>query len=67
MDLAPTGNKVNTVLRGCIDTAMLRASPVNVISAAAISQMERPGRPEDSLAADATGDTLSVNSGRFLA
>jgi 2-hydroxycyclohexanecarboxyl-CoA dehydrogenase len=77
MELAAKGITVNNVPPGFIDTPMLRSSPLDVDAAAALSPMKRPGRPEDiaaacsylvsEAAAYVTGQTLSVNGGRYLA
>jgi 2-hydroxycyclohexanecarboxyl-CoA dehydrogenase len=55
---------------------MLRSSPVDVDAAAAASPMKRAGKPEDIAAACSylvseaasyvTGQTISVNGGRYL-
>jgi 2-hydroxycyclohexanecarboxyl-CoA dehydrogenase len=80
MELAATGITVNNVPPGFVDTPMLRQAErdgfVNVDAQAAIYPMRRPGKPEDIaaacsyLASDAanyvTGQTLSVNGGRYL-
>jgi len=76
IELAATGVTVNNVPPGFIDTPMLRDSPVDVEAIAQNSPMKRPGAPEDIAAAVAylagedagyvTGQTLSVNGGRFL-
>lgn len=76
IEFAATGITVNHVPPGFVDTPMLRESPVNIDSYAQGMPMKRPGRPEDIAAAVAylasedagyvTGQTLSVNGGRFL-
>jgi len=76
IEFAPTGITVNNVPPGFVDTPMLRESPVNIDNYAQGMPMKRPGRPEDIAAAVAylasedagyvTGQTLSVNGGRFL-
>lgn len=76
MEYAAQGITVNTIPPGFVDTPMLRSSPVDVDAAAAVAPMKRPGRPEDIAAACAylaseeanyvTGQTLSVNGGRYL-
>ena len=77
IEYASKGITVNNIPPGFVDTPMLRRSPVNIEAAAALAPMKRPGRPEDIAAAcsylaseDAsyvTGQTLSVNGGRYLA
>jgi 2-hydroxycyclohexanecarboxyl-CoA dehydrogenase len=76
MEFAPKNITVNMVPPGFIDTPMLRGSPVNVEAFAASMPMKRPGKPEDIAAACAylaseeagyvTGQTISVNGGRYL-
>jgi len=76
MEFAAKGITVNMVPPGFIDTPMLRASPVNVDAYAATMPMNRPGKPEDIAGACAylaseeanyvTGQTISVNGGRYL-
>ena len=76
IELAAKGVTVNNVPPGFIDTPMLRASPLDVDAVAAAAPMKRPGKPEDIAAAVSylaseaagyvTGQTLSVNGGRFL-
>lgn len=76
MEFAAKGITANMVPPGFIDTPMLRASPVNVDAYAATMPMKRPGKPEDIAAACAylaseeagyvTGQTISVNGGRYL-
>jgi 2-hydroxycyclohexanecarboxyl-CoA dehydrogenase len=80
MELAPTGITVNNVPPGFVDTPMLRGSErdgyLNVDATAATYPMKRPGKPEDIAAACSylasdganyvTGQTLSVNGGRYL-
>lgn len=76
IEFAPTGITVNNVPPGFVDTPMLRESPVNIDNYAQGMPMKRPGCPEDIAAAVAylasedanyvTGQTLSVNGGRFL-
>ncbi len=76
IELAPTGVTVNNVPPGFVDTPMLRESPVDIDAFAQSTPMKRAGRPEDIAAAVAylasddagyvTGQTLSVNGGRFL-
>ena len=77
LELAAKGITVNNIPPGFVDTPMLRGSHVDVEAAAAASPMKRPGRPEDIAAACSylaseaagyvTGQTLSVNGGRYLA
>jgi 2-hydroxycyclohexanecarboxyl-CoA dehydrogenase len=83
LEFATAGITVNNVPPGFVDTPMLRASDRpgalagGIAAAAANSPMKRPGRPEDIAAACAflasedagyiTGQTLSVNGGRFIA
>jgi 2-hydroxycyclohexanecarboxyl-CoA dehydrogenase len=76
MEFAARGITANMVPPGFVDTPMLRASPVNVDAYAASMPMKRPGKPEDIAAACAylasedagyvTGQTISVNGGRYL-
>jgi len=76
IELAAQGITVNNIPPGFIDTPMLRSSPVNVEAAVAASPMKRAGKPEDvaaacsylvsEAAAYVTGQTLSVNGGRYL-
>jgi 2-hydroxycyclohexanecarboxyl-CoA dehydrogenase len=76
IELAARGVTVNNVPPGFIDTPMLRASPLNVDAVAAVAPMKRPGKPEDIAAAVSyltseaagyvTGQTISVNGGRYL-
>jgi 2-hydroxycyclohexanecarboxyl-CoA dehydrogenase len=76
LEYAPTGITVNNIPPGFVDTPMLRSSPINVEAAARVAPMKRPGRPEDIAAACSylaseganyvTGQTLSVNGGRYL-
>ncbi len=75
-EYAADGITVNTVPPGYIDTPMLRATVRQFDRSVAESPMKRAGRPEDIAAACAflvsdeagyiTGQTLSVNGGRFL-
>lgn len=77
MEYADKGITVNTVPPGYIDTPMLRATARNFEGSVAASPMKRAGKPEDIAAACAylvseaagyvTGQTLSVNGGRYLA
>lgn len=76
MEFAAKGITANMIPPGFIDTPMLRASPVNVDAYAATMPMKRPGKPEDIAGACAylaseeasyvTGQTISVNGGRYL-
>lgn len=76
IEFAPTGVTVNHVPPGFVDTPMLRESPVDVDDFARSMPMKRPGCPDDIAAAVAylasddanyvTGQTISVNGGRFL-
>jgi 2-hydroxycyclohexanecarboxyl-CoA dehydrogenase len=76
IEFASTGITVNNVPPGFVDTPMLRESPVDMETYAQGMPMKRSGRPEDIAAAVAylasedanyvTGQTLSVNGGRFL-
>ncbi len=76
MELADKGITVNHIPPGFIDTPMLRTSPVDVDAYAVHTPMKRAGKPEEVAAAcvylaseDAayvTGQTLSVNGGRYL-
>lgn len=76
MEFAQTGITVNHVPPGFVDTPMLRESPVDVDAFAEKTPMKRAGHPEDIAGAVAylasdeagyvTGQTLSVNGGRFL-
>lgn len=76
MEYAASGVTVNNIPPGFVDTPMLRSSPIDVDAAAAIAPMKRAGSPEDIAAACSylaseaagyvTGQTLSVNGGRYL-
>jgi 2-hydroxycyclohexanecarboxyl-CoA dehydrogenase len=76
LELAALGVTVNHIPPGFIDTPMLRASPVDVEGYAAMMPMKRAGKPEDIAAACAylvseeasyvTGQTISVNGGRYM-
>lgn len=76
MELADRGITVNNVPPGFVDTPMLRESPVDIEGQASVAPMKRAGRPEDIAAAVSylasdgagyvTGQTISVNGGRYL-
>jgi 2-hydroxycyclohexanecarboxyl-CoA dehydrogenase len=76
MEFAAKGITANMVPPGFIDTPMLRGAPINVEAYAALMPMKRPGKPEDIAGACAylasdeagyvTGQTISVNGGRYL-
>jgi 2-hydroxycyclohexanecarboxyl-CoA dehydrogenase len=76
MEFAANGITANMIPPGFIDTPMLRASPVDVDAYAATIPVKRPGKPEDIAGACAylaseeagyvTGQTISVNGGRYL-
>lgn len=76
MEYAASGITVNNIPPGFVDTPMLRSSPLDIDAAAAVAPMKRPGKPEDIAAACSylaseaasyvTGQTLSVNGGRYL-
>ena len=76
IEFAAKGITANHVPPGFVDTPMLRASPVDVDAFAANTPMKRAGKPEEVAAACAylasedaayvTGQTLSVNGGRYL-
>lgn len=76
MEFADKGITVNTVPPGFIDTPLLREGLPDPSAAAASMPMKRAGQPEDIahavayLASDGaayvTGQTLSVNGGRYL-
>ena len=76
MEFADKGITVNHIPPGFIDTPMMRAAPIDIEAASAASPMKRPGKPEDIAAACVylaseeanyvTGQTLSVNGGRYL-
>lgn len=75
-ELAATGVTVNNIPPGFVDTPMLRGTSINVDQVAVASPMKRAGKPEDIAAACSylcspgagyvTGQTLSVNGGRYL-
>lgn len=76
VEYADKGITANTVPPGFIDTPMLRGSPVDVDAYSAQQLMKRPGKPEELAAAVAylasedaayiTGQTISVNGGRYM-
>ncbi|WP_317930234.1 SDR family NAD(P)-dependent oxidoreductase [Halioxenophilus sp. WMMB6] len=76
IEFADKGITVNHVPPGFVDTPMLRASPVDVDAFALHTPMKRAGKPEEVAAACVylaseeaayvTGQTLSVNGGRYL-
>jgi 2-hydroxycyclohexanecarboxyl-CoA dehydrogenase len=76
MELAPLGITVNNIPPGSVVTPMLESSPVDKATASQLVPMKRLGRPEDIAAACSylaseaanyvTGQTLSVNGGRYL-
>ncbi|MFT3967055.1 MAG: SDR family NAD(P)-dependent oxidoreductase [Sphingobium sp.] len=76
IELAEEGITVNMVPPGFIRTPMLEASPVDVDAYAATMPMKRPGTPEELAAAVSylasegaayiTGQTISVNGGRYM-
>jgi 2-hydroxycyclohexanecarboxyl-CoA dehydrogenase len=76
IEFAQKGITVNNVPPGFVDTPMLRESPVDIDQFALTTPMKRPGCPDDIAAAVAylasddanyvTGQTISVNGGRFL-
>jgi 2-hydroxycyclohexanecarboxyl-CoA dehydrogenase len=76
IEFAQTGITVNNVPPGFVDTPMLRESPIDMDAFAQTTPMKRPGCPDDIAAAVAylagedagyvTGQTISVNGGRFL-
>jgi 2-hydroxycyclohexanecarboxyl-CoA dehydrogenase len=76
LEFAASGVTFNMVPPGFIDTPMLRASPVDVDAFAASLPMKRPGTVEEMAAACAylasddagyiTGQTISVNGGRYM-
>lgn len=76
MEFAARGVTVNTVPPGYIDTPMLRATVRDYEGSVSRAPMKRAGQPEDIAAACAflaseeagyiTGQTISVNGGRYL-
>jgi len=76
MEYADKGITVNNIPPGYIDTPMLRATARDFEGTVASSPMKRAGKPEDIAAACSylvseaagyvTGQTISVNGGRYL-
>ncbi|MGC5255719.1 SDR family NAD(P)-dependent oxidoreductase [Gordonia sp. DT218] len=76
MEFADKGITVNHVPPGFVDTPLVREGPVDVEQVATMMPMKRAGQPADVahavayLASDeaayVTGQTLSVNGGRYL-
>jgi len=76
IEFAAKGITVNHVPPGFVDTPLLREGPFDVEAVAATMPMKRAGRPDDIAYAVAylaseeagyvTGQTLSVNGGRYL-
>lgn len=76
IELVETGVTVNNVPPGFVRTPMLEESPVDIDTFAQSTPMKRAGRPENIAAAVAylasedadyvTGQTISVNGGRYL-
>lgn len=76
LEFAASGVTFNMVPPGFIDTPMLRASPVDVEAFAQTLPMKRVGKTEEMAAACAylasedagyiTGQTISVNGGRYM-
>lgn len=76
IEYAPRGITVNNIPPGSVVTPMLEASPVDIETASQIVPMKRLGKPEDIAAACSylaseaanyvTGQTISVNGGRYL-
>jgi len=76
IEFAAKGITVNNVPPGFVDTPLVRQGPVDVEASAATMPMKRVGQPEDVAHAVAylaseeasyvTGQTLSVNGGRYL-
>lgn len=76
MEFAAKGITVNAIPPGYVDTPMLRSNVRDFEGNVAASPMKRAGKPEDIAAACAylvseeanyvTGQTLSVNGGRYL-
>ncbi|WP_286202836.1 SDR family NAD(P)-dependent oxidoreductase [Rhizobium lusitanum] len=76
IEFADKGITVNNVPPGFIDTPLVREGPIDVEAAAKTMPMKRAGQPEDIAYAVAylasreasyvTGQTISVNGGRYL-
>ena len=76
MEYADKGITVNTIPPGYVHTPMLRATARNFEGTVASSPTKRPGKPQHVAAACSylvsegagyeTGQTLSVNGGRYL-
>jgi 2-hydroxycyclohexanecarboxyl-CoA dehydrogenase len=76
VEYADKGITVNCVPPGFIDTPMLRSAPVDVDAFAQTIPLKRPGLPEEIAAACSylasegaafvTGQTISVNGGRYM-
>lgn len=76
MEFAAKGVTVNTIPPGFVDTPMLRSTSIDVEAVSAVAPMKRAGKPEDIAAACSylcspaagyvTGQTISVNGGRYL-
>ncbi|AMO70554.1 SDR family NAD(P)-dependent oxidoreductase [Sphingorhabdus sp. M41] len=76
LEFAASGVTFNMVPPGFIDTPMLRASPVDVEAYSQTLPMKRPGTGQEMAAACAylasddagyvTGQTISVNGGRYM-
>lgn len=76
IEVAAEGITVNNVPPGFVITPMLEASPVDAVAYAQTMPMKRAGQPEDIAAACAylasdgagyvTGQTISVNGGRYM-
>jgi 2-hydroxycyclohexanecarboxyl-CoA dehydrogenase len=76
IEFADKGITVNHIPPGFVDTPMLRNTPFDIEATAMLSPMKCPGTPDDVAAACAylasedagfvTGQTLSLNGGRYL-
>jgi 2-hydroxycyclohexanecarboxyl-CoA dehydrogenase len=76
LEFAPSGVTFNMVPPGFIDTPMLRAAPIDADAFATTTPMKRAGTPADMAGAVAylaseeagyiTGQTISVNGGRYM-
>ncbi len=76
LEFAASGVTFNMVPPGFIDTPMARAAPIDMDGYAKTLPMKRAGRPEEMAAACAylasedaayvTGQTISVNGGRYM-